>query len=119
MREEIPYGQVGGHRIHLARRRHEGSRGSRFEYGGWSFEFNRGEEGDEFKVEELEAADVQLLGRVTYEGFAQAWPAMRAEAGEFGEKMNAMPKYVVSTTMSDEDAKWENSTVIRGDIPGG
>jgi dihydrofolate reductase len=89
-----------------------------FEYGAWTFEFNRGEEGDEFKVEELKAADAQLLGRITYEGFAKAWPTMRAETGEFGEKMNAMPKYVVSTTMSDEDATWENSTVIRGDVPG-
>jgi dihydrofolate reductase len=89
-----------------------------FEHAGWTFEFDRGEEGDEFKVEELKAADVQLLGRITYEGFAKAWPAMRAETGEFGEKMNAMPKYVVSTTMSDEDATWENSTVIRADIPG-
>jgi dihydrofolate reductase len=92
--------------------------GEEFEHAGWSFEFDRGEEGDEFKVEELKAADVQLLGRITYEGFAKAWPAMRAETGEFGEKMNAMPKYVVSTTMSDEDATWENSTVIRGDISG-
>jgi dihydrofolate reductase len=89
-----------------------------YEHAGWSFEFNRGEEGDAFKVEELKAADAQLLGRITYEAFASAWPAMRAETGEFGEKMNAMPKYVVSTTMTDDDATWENSTVIRGDIPG-
>lgn len=87
-----------------------------FEHGGWTFDFNRGDEGDEFKSEELKAADVQLLGRITYEGFAKAWPPMREEAGEFGEKMNAMPKYVVSTTMSDKDAKWENSRVIRDDI---
>jgi dihydrofolate reductase len=89
-----------------------------FEHSGWSFEFDRGEEGDNFKLEELKAADVQLLGRITYEGFAKAWPPMRTEAGEFGEKMNAMPKYVVSTTMSDQDAMWENSTVIRDDLPG-
>lgn len=87
-----------------------------FEYAGWSFDFNRGEEGDQFKDEELKAADVQLLGRITYEGFAKAWPAMRNETGEFGERMNAMPKFVVSTTMPDEDATWENSTVIREDI---
>lgn len=92
--------------------------GEEFEHAGWSFEFDRGEEGDEFKRQELKAADVQLLGRITYEGFAKAWPTMRAETGEFGEKMNAMPKYVVSTTMSDGDATWENSTVIREDIPG-
>jgi dihydrofolate reductase len=89
-----------------------------FEYGGWTFEFDRGDEGNNFKLEELRAADVQLLGRITYEGFAKAWPPIRAKTGEFGEKMNAMPKYVVSTTMSDEDATWENSTVIRGDFPG-
>jgi dihydrofolate reductase len=84
-----------------------------FEHGGWAFEFDRGDEGNKIKNDELMAADVQLLGRVTWEGFAQAWPAMRAKTGEFGEKMNAMPKYVVSTTMSDKDATWENSKVIR------
>src|SRR5580765_1891518 len=65
-----------------------------FPYGGWTFDFDRGKEGDEFKLEELRAADAQLLGRVTYEGFAKAWPGMRTTTGEFGEKMNAMPKYV-------------------------
>jgi dihydrofolate reductase len=89
-----------------------------FEHGGWSFEFNRGDEGDRFKLDELMAADVQLLGRTTYQGFAAAWPDMRESTGEFGEKMNAMPKHVVSTTLSDEDASWENSTVIRDDVPG-
>jgi dihydrofolate reductase len=87
-----------------------------FEYGGWSFDFNRGDEGDRFKFDELMAADAQLLGRVTYQGFAAAWPEMRESAGEFGEKMNSMPKYVVSTTLSDEDASWENSKVIRDDV---
>ena len=87
-----------------------------FEHGGWSLEFNRGEEGDQFKFDEMVAADVQLLGRVTYQGFATAWPAMRESAGEFGQKMNSMPKYVVSTSLSDEDASWENSTVIRDDV---
>ena len=62
------------------------------------------------------AADAQLLGRITWEGFAKAWPAMRTTTGEFGEKMNAMPKYVVSATMPDKDATWENSKVIRGDV---
>jgi dihydrofolate reductase len=89
-----------------------------FPYGGWTFEFDRGKEGDEFKVQELRAADAQLLGRVTYEGFAKAWPGMRTKAGEFGEKMNAMPKYVVSTTLADADATWENTNVIRGDVRG-
>jgi dihydrofolate reductase len=60
------------------------------------------------------AADVQLLGRVTYEGFAKAWPTM--EAGEFGVKMNEMPKVVVSTRL--ENAAWQNSTIARGDLPG-
>lgn len=82
-----------------------------FEHGGWSFQFDRSEEGDKFKVDELMAADAQLLGRVTYEGFAAAWPNMRGD--QFGEKMNAMPKYVVSNTLQSAD--WENSTIIDGD----
>jgi dihydrofolate reductase len=90
--------------------------GEDFEHGGWSFEFDRGDDGDKFKVDELNAADVQLLGRITYEGFAAAWPQMNED--EFGQKMNSMPKYVVSTTLSDEDASWENSTVIRDDVAG-
>ncbi len=83
----------------------------------WSFDFDRGEEGERYKGDELVAADAQLLGRVTYEGFAKAWPTM-PDTGWFGEKMNEMPKYVVSTTLSDEDASWNNSTVIRDDVPG-
>jgi dihydrofolate reductase len=82
----------------------------------WTFDFDRGEDGEQFKGDELRAADAQLLGRVTYEGFAQAWPSMADDW--FGEKMNAMPKYVVSNTLGDEDAGWTNTTVIRGDIPG-
>jgi dihydrofolate reductase len=89
---------------------------SAFEHGGWAFEFNRGDEGNQIKNDELMAADAQLLGRITWEGFAKAWPAMRATTGEFGEKMNAMPKYVVSATMPDKGATWENSKVIRGDV---
>jgi dihydrofolate reductase len=81
----------------------------------WSFEFNRGEDGDKFKADELRAADAQLLGRVTYQGFAQAWPSMGHDW--FGEKMNDMPKYVVSSTLTDEDADWTNSTVIRDEVP--
>jgi dihydrofolate reductase len=94
-----------------------GGEGS-FEHSGWSFDFNRGDKADQFKDDELMAADVQLLGRITYEGFAAAWPPMRESAGEFGEKMNSMPKYVVSKTLTDEDASWENSTVIRSDVSG-
>jgi dihydrofolate reductase len=84
-----------------------------FEHGGWTFEIDRGEEGDRFKLDETLEAEAQLLGRVTYEGFAAAWPEMTDEAG-FAEKMNAMPKYVVSSTL--EEAGWNNSTVLRGDL---
>jgi dihydrofolate reductase len=86
-----------------------------FTHAGWTFRFNRGDEGDQFKLAELQEAEAQLLGRVTYEAFAAAWPTMEDPVG-FAEKMNAMPKYVVSTTLRDEDASWNNSTVIRGDV---
>lgn len=86
-----------------------------FKHAGWTFRFNRGAEGDRFKLEELEGAEAQLLGRVTYEAFAHAWPTMEDTVG-FADRMNVMPKYVVSTTMQDEDATWHNSTVIRGDV---
>jgi dihydrofolate reductase len=86
--------------------------------GGWSFKAEHGDEFDKFKTDELMAADAQLLGRITYEGFAKAWPEMEETEGEFAVKMNTMPKYVVSTTLSDDDAAWQNSTVIRGDVPG-
>lgn len=66
-----------------------------------------------FKSEELEAADAQLLGRKTYEGFAAAWPIME-DAGDFGVKMNMMPKYVVSSTL--KNPTWTNTTVIAGDV---
>lgn len=81
--------------------------------GGWAFRFDRGSEGDRFKFEELMAADVQLLGRRTYEGFAAAWPQMTDEVG-FAERMNSMPKYVVSKTLQTAD--WNNSTILRGDL---
>jgi dihydrofolate reductase len=82
-----------------------------FKYGGWSFEFWRGEEGDKFKLDEALAADALLLGRKTYEGFAAAWPERE---GEFADKFNGMPKYVVSATL--QDPEWNNSTVISGDV---
>jgi dihydrofolate reductase len=82
-----------------------------FEHGGWSFKFDRGEEGDKFKLDETLASDALLLGRVTYEGFADAWPSRE---GEFADKFNSMPKYVVSTTL--EDPEWNNSTVIKGNV---
>jgi dihydrofolate reductase len=84
------------------------------EFGGWSFRFPA-EEGQQFKYEELMASDVQLMGRVTYEEFAQAWPAMEEVAGDFGAKMNAMPKVVVSTTLTNPE--WKNSIVAGGDLP--
>jgi dihydrofolate reductase len=90
-----------------------GSEGT--EDGGWSFR-HPAPEGQQFKSDELQASDVQLLGRVTYEGFAAAWPAMEASTGEFGKKMNAMPKVVVSSTLTDP--AWDNTTVISGDLPG-
>jgi dihydrofolate reductase len=83
-----------------------------FPRGGWAFQFDRGADGDRFKMDELTAADAQLLGRVTYEGFAKAWPAMNDNP--FGEKMNSMPKYVVSSTL--ENPTWDNTTVLGGDL---
>jgi len=74
--------------------------------------FDRGVEGDQLKLAELNAADAQLLGRVTYDGFAAAWPAVEDEAG-FAAKMNEMPKYVVSKTL--RDPTWNNTTVLSGD----
>ena len=86
-----------------------------FEHGGWSFKFEQGPEGEQYKLDETLAADALLLGRVTYEGFAAAWPAITDEAG-FADKMNGMPKYVVSTTL--ERPEWNNTTVIKGDVAG-
>ena len=82
-----------------------------FEHGGWSFEFNRGDEGDMFKLDEALEAEALLLGRVTYEGFAAAWPSRE---GEFADKFNTMPKFVVSSTL--DDPEWTNSTVLKGDV---
>ncbi len=82
-----------------------------FEYGGWSFEFSRGEEGEKFKLDETFESEALLLGRVTYEGFADAWPS---RTGEFADKFNSMPKYVVSSTL--EEPGWTNSTVLKGDV---
>jgi dihydrofolate reductase len=85
--------------------------GEDFEHGGWSFETSRGEEGDKFKLDEALGAEALLLGRVTYEGFAAAWPS---RSGEFADKFNNMPKYVVSSTLGEPE--WNNSTVLRGDV---
>jgi len=83
-----------------------------FKYGGWTFEFDRGE-GDKFKLDETMASGALLLGRKTYEGFAAAWPSRTDDVG-FADKFNSMPKYVVSSTL--EEATWTNSTVLKGDL---
>jgi dihydrofolate reductase len=82
-----------------------------FERGGWAFRFDRGPDGDRFKLDEVMASEALLLGRVTYEGFADAWPS---RTGEFADKFNGMRKYVVSTTL--QEPAWNNSTVIAGDV---
>ncbi len=82
-----------------------------YEHGGWTFEYDRGQDGDSFKLGEVMEAEVQLLGRVTYEGFAEAWPSRE---GPFADKLNSDPKYVVSTTLKDPE--WENTTVISSNV---
>ena len=82
-----------------------------FRHRGWSFEISRGDEGDKFKLDETLSSEALLLGRVTYEGFAAAWPS---RDGEFADKFNAMPKYVVSSRL--ENPEWSNTTVLKGDI---
>src|SRR3954454_23427163 len=83
-----------------------------FEHGGWALQIDRGDEGNEFKLDEVMSSDALLLGRVTYEGFAAAWPARE---GDFADKFNNMTKYVVSSTLSEPD--WNNSHVIGvGDV---
>jgi dihydrofolate reductase len=85
-------------------------------HGAWTFEFDRGDEGNKFKLDEVMEAEAQLLGRVTYEGFADAWPEREGDPnlGDFAKKMNEMPKYVYSTTL--ESADWQNSTILSGDF---
>jgi len=83
-----------------------------FRHGGWSFEFERGAEGNQFKTDETMGADALLLGRVTYEGFAKAWPSRE---GEFADKFNNMPKYVVSSTL-EEPLDWNNARLLDGDV---
>jgi dihydrofolate reductase len=85
--------------------------GEDYRHAGWTFEIDRGAEGDKFKLDETFASEALLLGRVTYEGFAAAWPSME---GDFADKFNSMPKYVVSSTL--ETAEWNNSTVLSGDV---
>ena len=85
--------------------------GEDFKHGGWSFEVERGPEGDQFKLDETMSSEALLLGRVTYEGFAAAWPSRE---GEFADRFNTMPKYVVSSTL--QDPEWNNTTVLGGDV---
>jgi dihydrofolate reductase len=85
--------------------------GEDFEHAGWTFEIARGDEGDKFKLDETLDTEALLLGRKTYEGFAAAWPGRE---GEFADKFNNMPKYVVSSTL--DKAEWNNSTVLDGDV---
>jgi dihydrofolate reductase len=81
------------------------------ERGGWAFQFDRGPDGDQFKLDEVMASDTLLLGRTTYEGFAEAWPS---RTGEFADKFNGMRKVVVSSTI--EEPSWNNTTVIRDNV---
>ena len=80
----------------------------------WTFDFDRGKEGDQFKYEELFDAESLLLGRTTYQGFAAAWPNMGGD--DFGQRMNNIHKYVVSSTLTDSDASWGPTTVLRGNV---
>jgi dihydrofolate reductase len=85
--------------------------GEDYKYGGWTFEIDRGDEGNQFKLDETMSSAALLLGRRTYEGFAAAWPE---RDGEFADKFNTMPKYVVSSTLRDPE--WTNSTVLSGNV---
>jgi dihydrofolate reductase len=82
-----------------------------FKYRGWIMDFDIGSDGDRFKLEEAQNADGLLLGRVTYEAMHAFWPTAD---GEFAERLNALPKYVVSSTLTDPD--W-NATVLGDDWP--
>ncbi len=80
----------------------------------WTFQFGS-EDRDKYKFDELAAADALLLGRVTYEGFAAAWPGMEEQTGEYGAWMNGYTKHVVSTTL-EEPLGWRNSSLIGDDL---
>jgi dihydrofolate reductase len=85
--------------------------GEDYEHQGWTFAIDRGAEGDKFKLDETMSTEALLLGRTTYEGFAASWPSVQ---NEFADKLNSMPKYVISSTLSDP--QWNNSTVLSGDV---
>src|SRR6059058_5487440 len=82
--------------------------GEDYKHSGWTFEIKRGEEGDDFKVQETRSSEALLLGRKTYEGFAEAWPSRE---GEFADLFNSMPKYVLSSTL--DNPEWNNTTVLK------
>jgi len=84
----------------------------KFKHGGWSFKF-QDDQVPKYKLDELFTSDALLLGRVTYEGFAKAWPSRKDDLG-FADKMNNMPKYVVSTTLKKLD--WNNSQLIKSNV---
>ena len=87
-----------------------------FKHGGWSFAIPRSDDGDKYKLDETLNSEALLLGRRTYEGFSKAWPNMKDDVG-FADKFNSMPKYVVSSTLTDPS--WNNSKVISlDDVPG-
>src|SRR5438445_143302 len=83
--------------------------GEGYRHEGWTFEIDRGADGDKFKLDETLDTQALLLGRVTYDRFAESWPSRE---GEFADKFNSMPKYVVSSTL--ENPEWTNTTVLRG-----
>jgi len=85
--------------------------GEDFKYPGWTFDFDRGDDGNQFKLDETMEADALLLGRRTYESFAGAWPDRE---GDFADKFNTMPKFLVSSTITEPD--WNNTTVLEGDV---
>ena len=80
----------------------------------WTFQFKPSEDYLKVKLDELLTSDALLLGRVTYEGFAAAWPSMQKDPTGYADRMNSLPKYVVSTTL--KEAKWNNSTVIKQSV---
>lgn len=88
-----------------------GPDGSGFAYEGWTVPYVC-DEFMKFKREELFAGGALLLGRITYDGFAAAWPKMNQD--DFGQRMNSLPKYVVSSTLQSAD--WQNSHVVSGDV---
>jgi dihydrofolate reductase len=85
--------------------------GEDYKHAGWTFKINRGDEGNQFKLKETFDSEALLLGRITYEGFARAWPSVK---NDFADKFNSMPKYVVSSTLKKAD--WNNSTILSGDV---